>query len=392
MDTMRQLLILLGLLTAFAPLTTDMYLPAFSAIASDLHAPMSLVQATVAVFLTGTAFGQLIYGPLSDRMGRKVPLYGGLLLYVLASAGCALATNVEWLLVMRGLQALGGSAGMVIARAVVSDRFDSLGSARALSRMMLVMGVAPILAPLMGGQLLDLWNWRAIFWSMAGYGVLCLALCARGLPESLPAARRHAMSWRVRLTGFAELFRQRSFIAPALTGGFAMAVMFAYIAGSPFVFIDLYGVSPSHYGWLFGLNAFGLIAGSQWNARLLRRHAPGWVLDRGLKVLVAATVALLMVDSWAPPVLAWRLVPLFVAVGSLGLIMPNSAALAMGGQGARAGVASSLLGFVQFVTFGLGAAVVSALQDGSARAMTVTMLVSASVAWAVHLGFARQRA
>ena len=150
MDTMRQLLILLGLLTAFAPLTTDMYLPAFSAIASDLHAPMSLVQATVAVFLTGTAFGQLIYGPLSDRMGRKVPLYGGLLLYVLASAGCALATNVEWLLVMRGLQALGGSAGMVIARAVVSDRFDSLGSARALSRMMLVMGVAMIGVSLLG--------------------------------------------------------------------------------------------------------------------------------------------------------------------------------------------------------------------------------------------------
>lgn len=170
-----------------------------------------------------------------------------------------------------------------------------------------------------------------------------------------------------------------------------MAVMFAYIAGSPFVFIELYGVSPSHYGWLFGLNAFGLIAGSQWNARLLRRHAPGWVLDRGLKVLVAATAALLVVDSWAPPVLAWRLAPLFVAVGSLGLIMPNSAALAMRGQAARAGVASSLLGFIQFVTFGLGAAVVSALQDGSARAMTVTMLVSALVAWGVNLGFARQR-
>lgn len=388
---MRQLLILLGLLTAFAPLTTDMYLPAFSAIAADLRAPMSSVQATVAVFLTGTALGQLIYGPLSDRMGRKLPLYGGLVLYVLASAGCALATHVDELLLMRGLQALGGSAGMVIARAVVSDRFDGPGTAKALSRMMLVMGVAPILAPLMGGQLLDLWGWRAIFWSMTGYGAMCLLLCFKGLPETLPPQRRHAISWGTRLAGFADLLRHRSFISQALTGGFAMAVMFAYIAGSPFVFIDLYGVAPSQYGWLFGLNAFGLIAGSQWNARLLRRHAPAWVLDRGLKVLVAATVALFVIDAWAPPVLAWRLVPLFVAVGSLGLIMPNSAALAMAGQGARAGVASSLLGFVQFVTFGVGAAVVSALQDGSARAMTVTMLASAWVAWGLYLVFARPR-
>jgi len=387
---MRQLLILLGLLTAFAPLTTDMYLPAFSAMASDLQSPMSSVQATVAVFLIGTAFGQLIYGPLSDRLGRKRPLHGGLVLYVLASAGCALATQVEWLLAMRLLQAIGGSAGMVIARAVVSDRFDASGSARALSRMMLVMGVAPILAPLLGGQLLGLWGWRSIFWCLAAYGLLCLLLCGKGLPETWPPHRRHAISWRVRLVGFAELLGHRNFMAPAITGGLAMAVMFAYIAGSPFVFIDLYGVSPAHFGWLFGLNAFGLIAGSQWNARLLRRHAPEGVLSRGLGLLVVATLVLFAVDAWAAPVLAWRLAPLFVAVASLGLVMPNAAALAMQGQGARAGVASALLGSLQFVTFGLGAAMVSALQDGSARAMTGTMLACGLLAWGLHHSFPRR--
>lgn len=381
---MKHILIILGLLTAFAPMSTDMYLPAFTAIAMDFGVSMSIVQATLAVYFAGTALGQIAYGPISDLYGRKPPLYVGLLLYIVASVGCAVAPNVEVLLVMRLLQAVGASAGMVIARAIVSDLFDHVGGARAFSRMMLVMGVAPILAPLAGGQLFVWLGWRAIFWVLAAFGLLCLVMCAAGLRESHPPQRRSSADWVARMGGFIELLREPGFLGHAIVGALAMSAMFAYIAGSPFVFIELYGVPATHFGFLFGLNAVGLIGGSQLNARLLKSVNPERILHWGLFMLMASTLVLLAAGSSGTTQLAWLLAPLFVAIASLGLVMPNAAALALRGQAARAGVASALLGSLQFLIFGIAAAAVSVMHDGTALPMTGTMAVCGLGAWWVH--------
>ena len=388
---MKNLLVLLGLLTAFAPMSTDMYLPAFVAIAQDLRVSMSSVQVTLAIYFAGTALGQIIYGPISDRYGRKPPLYVGLTLYIVASAGCAVAPNIEVLVATRLLQAIGASAGMVIARAIVSDLFDYVGGAWAFSRMMLVMGVAPILAPLVGGQLFVWMGWRAIFWLLAAFGLLCLLLCAHGLHESHPPERRLTTNWGDHLGGFKELLHEPGFLGHAMVGALAMSAMFVYIAGSPFVFIELYGVPATHFGFLFGLNAVGLIAGSQLNARLLKSTNPELILQWSLFTLMTSTLILLIVSCINKDQIVWILAPLFVAIASLGLVMPNTTALALRDQRARAGVASAMLGSLQFLLFGLAAAAVSALHDGTTRPMTGAMALYGLGAWLVYRWMFRRR-
>ncbi len=377
------LLALLGLLTALAPMSTDMYLPAFGAMAAQLRTPVAWIEATLAVYFAGAALGQLLFGPLSDRYGRKPPLLAGLLLFTAASVGCALAPSVEWLLAMRLLQALGASAATVIARAVVTDCFDTLGSARALSRMMMVMGVAPILAPLAGGYLLRL-QWPAIFWSLALFGLLCLLLSSGLLHETHPARspQRAARGWPWR--GMAPLLRDPVFMRQTGVGALGLAAMFAYIAGLPFVFISIYGVAPEHYGWPFGSNAVGLVLASQWNARLLRRHGPERLRRFALGALALSTLALLAIGLAAPQRLGWLLPPLFLSVASVGFVGPNSAALALAGQRTRAGLAAALMGGVQFGVFGLAALVVSAWHDGTALPMVGTMALCGVGAWALQ--------
>ena len=364
-----RMLLILGALSAFGPLAIDFYLPAFPAMAQAFATDEKHVQTTLAAYFLGLSIGQLAYGPIADRFGRRLPLLFGVGLFTLASLACAFAPSLDALIVARFVQALGGCAGMVLSRAIVSDKCDAVGSAKVFSQLMLVMGLAPILAPMLGGVLVNAGGWQSIFIVLGLFSALCLVAVGLGLPESLPAHQpRQPLSGALRSYG--RLLGDRVFLGHALTGGIAMAGMFAYIAGSPFVFIKLYGVPAEHYGWLFGANAAGFILMAQVNARMLAKRGPAWLLVRAVWLYLAAGLALVAVASMRPAQLWPLLVPLFVCIASLGCIIPNASACAMSGQGARAGSASALLGCLQFSVAAGAAALVGILHDGSALPMT----------------------
>jgi DHA1 family bicyclomycin/chloramphenicol resistance-like MFS transporter len=367
-----RILLILGSLSAFGPMAIDFYLPSFPTLARVFGTDVEHVQLSLASYFAGTALGQLIYGPLADRYGRRKPLLVGLVLFTLASLACALAQSLEWLIVARFVQALGGCAGMVISRAVVRDLCDPLASAKVFSKLMLVMGVAPILAPLGGGLLLQLFGWQSIFHGLMLFSALCLGAVLLWLPETQPAGvARPPLSGA--LGRYLLLLRDRLLIGHGLTGGVAMAGMFAYISGSPFVFIELYGVSADNYGWLFGANAAGFILTAQLNGWLLRHHGPGHWLKRTVWVYCAATLALFAVALAEPTQLWPLLVPLFISTASLSCVLPNATACAMAGQGAHAGSASALIGALQFVVAAGASALVGTLHDGTARPMALVI-------------------
>jgi DHA1 family bicyclomycin/chloramphenicol resistance-like MFS transporter len=375
---------LLGSLTAFGPLSIDMYLPSFQAIARDLAASPAQVQLTLAVFFVALGIGQAFYGPISDRYGRRRPLCFGLGLYVLASAVCALARSIEALVVWRFAQAIGGCAGMVIARAVVRDRFDEREAARFFSLLMLVSGLAPILAPSVGGQILVFFSWRAIFWMLAGFGLVCFVAVAFLLPESLPPERRAQGGVGEALRVYARLLRDRAFMRYALSGALVLSGMFAYIFGSPFVFMQIYGVRPERFGWIFGSIALGLISASQLNRILLARVAGAGILSRALVVTATAGIVLLIMAWTGAGGLPGLLAPLFVYIASLGFVLPNVIATALASQGRSAGTAAALLGILQF---GAGATVgmlLGALGAGTAVPMAALIAACGLSALIVH--------
>ena len=362
----------------------DLYLPGLPAIAAEFGANPSTVQFTLASFFVGMALGQVIHGPLADRYGRKPPLYAGLALFALASLGCALASNITTLILLRFAQAASGCAGVVIARAVVRDRCDAHTSAKVYSLLMLVMGLAPILAPFLGGWILLFAGWRAIFVALALFGLACLIGVWRYLPETRPANVAGGSGIGTALRGYGQILRDRRFTGYALAGGFAQAGMFAYITGSPHVFIDLYGIPAHHYGWLFGLNAVGLIASSQYNRRLLRRESADSILRRANRWTVFAGLLLLAVAviGWGGlPVL---LVPLFVYMASVGFTAPNAMANALAHQGARAGSASALIGTLQFGVATVASALVGLLGHGSALPMVTVIAGCGLLAYGAH--------
>ncbi|BBK40824.1 Bcr/CflA family drug resistance efflux transporter [Allostella vacuolata] len=368
-----ELLIILGALTAFAPLSIDMYLPAFPQMEVALGTSTDAVQRTLAAFFLGFALGQSSYGPVTDRFGRKPPLYFGLGLYILASIGCALATSAEALTVLRFIQAVGACSGMVIARAMVRDLFDPKDAARAYSSLMLVTGLAPILAPVIGGLVLLWAGWSMIFWLLAAYAVLALAAVHFRLPETHPADPSRPLAFGRALADYARIIVDRRYLGYAAGGGLGMAGMFAYIAGSPFVFIDLHGIRSQDYGWLFGLNALGFVLAAQVNGRLL----PAGSHERALRLamLVQGAAAIVLVLSVAT---GWGgflgiFLPIFVYVATLGFIMPNAAALAMAPHGRNAGVASALLGTLQFGLAAIASAMIGLLHDGTALPMAGTV-------------------
>ena len=365
-------ILILGALSAFGPLAIDFYLPGFPAIALAFGTDEKHVQLTLASYFLGLSIGQLAYGPVADRFGRRIPLLFGVSLFTLASLACAFAPNLEWLIGARFVQALGGCAGMVIARAIVSDKCDAVQSAKVFSQLMLVMGLAPILAPMLGGLLVNLYSWQAIFLSLTVFSAMASLAVALGLPESMPATHpRQPLSGA--LTQYRRLLGDRIFLGHALTGGIVMAGMFSYIAGSPFVFIKLYGVPPEHYGWLFGTNAAGFILVAQLNARLVGKTGPAFMLSRTIWVYLAAAVTLLAVAGLRTEQLWPLLVPLFICIASLGCIIPNASACAMNGQWARAGSASALLGCLQFSVAAAAAALVGVLHDGTAVPMALVI-------------------
>jgi len=357
---------ILGGLTAMGPLAIDMYLPALPAIARDLQSSAGLIQVSLAAYFIGIAGGQALYGPLSDWMGRKPALYVGLSVFTLSSMACAVAPRVEVLIACRFLQALGGCAPLVVPRAVVRDHFDEQASVRALSALVLVMGLAPILAPFIGGQLLTHWGWRAIFWVLAGYGAVWLVIVTAFLTESLPGAARRPQSPAVVLATYARLLGDRAFLGWVLSGGLIFAGLLAYISGSPFVFIELFDVPPERFGFYFGTNAAGLIAASQLNAWLARRHGARRVVSVVIPCAAVAGTALAAAAVTGLGGFPGILVPLFCFVACYGFTMPNATALAMAPHGAVAGSASALLGTLQFSVGAAAGDNISVFSNGTA--------------------------
>ncbi len=391
------LILLLGSISAMGPLAIDMYLPTMPAIARNLHTDMASVQRTLASYFAGLAIGQLIYGTLSDRLGRKRPMLFGLAVFALASVGCASAKSVGALMVLRFLQALGGCAEMVISRAIVRDRFDGRESTRVFASLMLVMGAAPIVAPLMGGFFVSHGGWRTSFWLLGAIACICFVFVCTNLRESLPAARRLAHGPSDVLRVFASLLRHRHFMAHTLSGSLLLTGLFAYVGSSSFVFIELFHISPQWFWTLFGANAAGLITSSQINGRLSQRIAPHILLRRAIITAVAAG-ALLMFSSaiaW-PNALHWAhyatfFPALFIYMCTAGFVFPGATALAMGPQGRIAGNASALIGFLQFLISGCGTWLVSALHDNTARPMALIMLTAAAAALLINLSMAQHR-
>lgn len=365
-------------------MSIDMYLPGLPAIATEFGAETSAAQFTLASFFIGLALGQAVHGPLADRYGRKPPLYVGLTLYVAASIGCALAADLTTLIVLRFLQAVGGCAGIVIARAIVRDCCDAHTSARVFSLLMLIMGLALILAPFIGGWILWFAGWRAIFAVLALFGLGCLFAVWRYLQETRPVDTIGSASVGAALRVYGNLLRDRHFIGYVLAGGLAHAGMFAYITGSPHVFIEVYGVAAQNFGWLFGLNALGLIASSQVNRRLLVRYSTDAILRRANRATVVLGLALLAVavSGWGG--LPALLVPLFGYSVSLGFTAPNAMANALAHQGTHAGSASALLGALQFGIATLSSTLVGLMGGGSAVPMATVIASCGLLAYLAH--------
>ena len=382
------ILLILGGLSAFGPLSIDMYLPAFPAMAEDLGVSSEQIPLSLSVYFIGLASGQLVYGPLADRFGRRKPLLFGIGLFCVASLACALAPTLEWLLAARFAQALGGCAGMVVNRAVVRDLCEPIDAAKAFSQLMLIMGVAPILAPLAGTALLGLAGWASIFWFLTVFAGLFALAVYFFLPETLPP-HMAPPPLRSAFGRYIGLLREPLFMFHALTGGVAMAGMFAYISGSPYVFLELYKVPVEQYAWLFGSIAACFILSAQLNSRLLRRWSQLALIRGTTFIYMLATVTLLLA-AWLQVESLWLfLPPLVLSVAIISQVLPNASACALAGHGHQAGIASALMGTMQFAIAGVTSAAVGMLHDNTAVPMAGVMAVC-GVLTVVMAALARQ--
>jgi MFS transporter, DHA1 family, multidrug resistance protein len=366
---------ILGALSAFGPLSIDMYLPALPELADDLHAAPSLVQLTLTAVLLGLATGQLLGGPISDARGRRGPLLAGLVLYVVATVLCAVAPSVGVLIAMRFLQGVAGAFGIVIGRAIVRDLTAGREAAALFAALILVNGVAPIVAPVIGAGILHVTTWRGVFVVLAVVGAAIAAVTALVLGETLPRAARRPGGLRATLRIFGALLADRRFVGCGAPSGLAFAAMFAYISGSPFVLQEVYGASPAVFSLLFGVNGLGIVAMGRLSERLSHAgHEPAELLRAGLLGTAVGGVALLLSVA-AGLGLAGVLPSLFVVVSSIGVIVPNAAALALAGHPSTAGAASGLLGVAQFA-FGAAVAPLVGLA-GEDTALPMALVIAA---------------
>lgn len=383
---------LLGSLTAVPPLAMDMYLPSLPEVTRSLHAPAATVQLTLTACLAGMALGQLVVGPMSDRWGRRRPLLAGLGVFVVATVLCALAPTVELLVAFRLAQGLAGAAAIVIARAVVRDLYDGMAMARFFSTLMLISGVAPIVAPLIGGQVLRVTDWRGVFVVLTVIGVLIAALVWTRLPETLPPAQRHSGGVGEALRAMRGLLADRSFAGYTLTGGFAFAALFAYISASPFVIQEIYGASPQTFSLLFGVNSVGLVLVGQINGKILvGRVSLDRVLGIGLTIVITAATALLLMSLgvFGEVGLAPVAAALFVLMSAMGITLPNTQALALMRTKHAAGSASALLGTSSFLIGAVASPLVGVAGEDTAVPMAVVQLAAALVALACFVGMCR---
>ena len=367
------LTLILGALTAFGPLSVDMYLPAFPRIGKDFGVPVGAVGFTLSAYLFGSALGQVIYGPLADRFGRRRPLIIGCCVFAGGALGCALAPSLGVLGLARVIQALGGAAGMVITRAVVRDLFHERDAARMFSQLMLVMGISPILAPWLGGQILAVGTWRMLFFLLVGFGVLGAVISAVWLPETLPVEKRTRGGLPATVRSFWGLLRERHFQGYALVAGLGSGSLFGYITGSPVIFMEIHHVSEQRFGLFFGVNAAGFIGAAQLNRWLLRKYSPATILSGATFAGVCAGITLVIcaATGWGGlPALA---ILLFASLAALGLAGPNVAAAALAPYGHAAGSASGLLGMTQFLVGGLAGGAVGFFHNGTALPLALTV-------------------
>ncbi|MFI5615291.1 multidrug effflux MFS transporter [Amycolatopsis sp. NPDC051903] len=383
-----KLVLVLGALVALGPLSIDMYLPALPRIAQDLVTSESTIQLTLTGTVLGLGLGQLLVGPLSDAVGRRIPLVTGTLIHVAASLLCLVAPNVELLTAARVLQGLGASAGAVLALAVVRDLYTDRGAAKLLSRLILVMGVSPVLAPTIGSALLNWTEWRGVFVALAVIGAASALAAALLLPETLPKARRQPWQAKATLSSYRGLLTDRSFVGLVIVAGLAMAGLFAFVSGGSFVFQQQFGLDQQQFGLMFGASAIWLIAATQVNARLMNRYEPAQVL-RVASVAAAVSAAILVLTAVTGfGGMFGVAVPVWVVLFFAGLILPNAPAVALDAHGDNAGTAASLLGAVQF---GIGAAIspVVGFLGNNAAAMAIVMFGGLALAGVVLWTVAR---
>ncbi|MET4633859.1 DHA1 family bicyclomycin/chloramphenicol resistance-like MFS transporter [Kaistia defluvii] len=361
--------VVLGLLSAIGPFAIDMYLPALPAIGQDLGASTSAVQMSLMAFFISVGLGQLIYGPVADMVGRKPPLYFGLVLFALASIGCALAPNVEMLILFRFIQGLGACAGMVVPRAIVRDLHTGNEAAKLMSMLMLVFSISPILAPLAGSAVTAFASWRAIFWIVMVAAILGLVLLALALDETRPAEDRVESGVGSAIAGYWQLLRDRHFLGLVFIGAFGISSFFAYLANSSFVLIDHYGLTPTQYSLAFSVNAVSFFGFSQLNGKLGAMFGLAKVMSIAVTGFAASVVLLFLLVLAGVDGLAVIIGMLFIGNGFLGLVIPTSAVLALDEHGEIAGTASALMGTLQMVTGAVVMAVVGLFLDGTALPM-----------------------
>jgi DHA1 family bicyclomycin/chloramphenicol resistance-like MFS transporter len=377
------LMALLGALSMFAPLSTDMYLPALPSMAHNLSVSASAVQLTLTTSMIGLGAGQLLVGPLSDAHGRRRPVLLGLLAYTVASVLCAVSGSIWTLSAMRLVQGAAGAAGIVVARAIVRDLFSGIEAARFFSRLVIVFGLAPIVAPIVGGALLHVTDWRGIFIALAAFGALLWLACWRSLGETLPTTARQRGGLATTLRVLGTLLRDRRFAGLAIVYALSFGALFAYIAGSPFVLENIFGLSPQLFGVVFGINAAALVASSQFGARWLGRTGPRRLAAIGLRAGLACAIGLLVAVLMHAG-LAAVLVCFFMLMASYGLVSPNVTALAMADHPKVAGSASALMGLGQFAVGALVAPLVGIAGTHSAVPTAIviaTMFVASFAAW-----------
>lgn len=370
----RSLLVLiLGLLSAIGPLSIDMYLPGFPAIAADLHTSVDMVSYSLSSFFIGICAGQLICGPLLDRFGRKRPLYGGLLIYIIASLGCAMSNSVEMLIAFRFLQAIGGCVGMVAPGAIVRDMFPVNESAKVFSLLILVLGVSPIIAPTFGSYLIAAFGWHSVFIILSVIVALLFIAVVFLLPESKEPDPDFSLRPKTILTNYLTVLKEPQFYTFAFAGAIAAAGLFAYLAGSPFVFMNLFKVSPKEYGWIFAIIAAGLITSSQLNTIFLRKFNSSQIIK--VTLLVQASIGLLLFTGSA---LGWLNIYatiglIFLFLSCQGFSFPNSAALSLAPFKKEAGSASALMGALQMGLGAFASAMVGFINNGTSLPMTGIM-------------------
>lgn len=368
-----RLTFVLALLTAFSPFAIDMYLSSFGQLAQEFSTTETKVQLSLSVYFLGLSIGQLFYGPIVDRLGRKKPLQFGVALFSLCALGIAFAPNIDSLIVLRFLQAMGGCAGMIISRAIISDLFEAREVARILSLMMLIQSLAPIIAPILGGYIVSHFNWHGVFYFLTLFGFVCFCLATWQVPESLSPDKRQKANLKQILSNYGESLSNPRILIPTLTASCIFGCLFSFISGSSFVYMQLFGVSQEAYGWLFGLNATGLICAAQVNRVLLKRFNPIQIIPFALSLNCIAAFVLFIIGPHASLVTLIPLIWLTLCV--IPVVAANTITIAMSASQRNKGVTSSVIGISQFMSASLASTLLGVFHNGTIYPM-ITLILS----------------